>query len=53
MWIFNDYIQASASAEEFMQKLPQFDHELATKRQIAEDAGEVSISEILVRSYQE
>lgn len=34
-----------------MQKLPQFDHELATKRQIAEDAGEVSIFEILARTY--
>ncbi|KAF3440156.1 hypothetical protein FNV43_RR18434 [Rhamnella rubrinervis] len=34
-------LQASASAEDFMQKLPQFDHELAAKRQIAEDAGEV------------
>ncbi|XP_015888525.3 bifunctional aspartokinase/homoserine dehydrogenase 1, chloroplastic [Ziziphus jujuba] len=34
-------LRACPSAEEFMQKLPQFDHDLATKRQIAEDAGEV------------
>ncbi|XP_062019440.1 bifunctional aspartokinase/homoserine dehydrogenase 1, chloroplastic-like isoform X1 [Rosa rugosa] len=34
-------LKDSASAEEFMQKLPQFDHDLAKKRQIAEDAGEV------------
>lgn len=36
------FFQDSASAEEFMQKLPQFDHDLTKKRQIAEDAGEVS-----------
>ncbi|PRQ22523.1 putative homoserine dehydrogenase, Aspartate kinase [Rosa chinensis] len=34
-------LKDSASAEEFMQKLPQFDNDLAKKRQIAEDAGEV------------
>ncbi|CAL2258048.1 unnamed protein product [Prunus armeniaca] len=34
-------LKDSASAEEFMQKLPQFDHDLAKKRQIAEDAGQV------------
>ncbi|RXH99985.1 hypothetical protein DVH24_030476 [Malus domestica] len=31
----------SASAEEFMQKLPQFDQEMSKKRQTAEDAGGV------------
>lgn len=36
-----------------MQKLPQFDHEFASRRQIAEDAGEVSIFEIFVRTYQD
>ncbi|KAJ8530986.1 hypothetical protein K7X08_025717 [Anisodus acutangulus] len=33
--------RASASPEEFMQQLPQFDQEMATQRQVAEDAGEV------------
>jgi len=37
-------LQASASAEEFMQQLPQFDNEMARARQEAEDAGDVSIS---------
>ncbi|BFG40495.1 hypothetical protein CerSpe_267690 [Prunus speciosa] len=34
-------LKNSASAEDFMEKLPQFDHDWAKKRQIAEDAGEV------------
>ncbi|XP_075648465.1 bifunctional aspartokinase/homoserine dehydrogenase, chloroplastic-like [Castanea sativa] len=34
-------LRASASAEEFMQKLPQFDQEMSKKLQDAEDAGEV------------
>uniref|UniRef100_A0A5B6ZUG9 ACT domain-containing protein n=1 Tax=Davidia involucrata TaxID=16924 RepID=A0A5B6ZUG9_DAVIN len=34
-------LRASVSAEEFLQKLPQFDQELAKKRKDAEDAGEV------------
>ncbi|CAN6974954.1 hypothetical protein IGI04_036453 [Brassica rapa subsp. trilocularis] len=34
-------LQACASAEEFMQKLPQFDEELSKQRQEAEAAGEV------------
>ncbi|CAL2275745.1 unnamed protein product [Prunus armeniaca] len=38
-WIIR--FQNSASAEDFMEKLPQFDHDWAKKRQIAEDAGEV------------
>jgi hypothetical protein len=43
--------QDSASAEEFMQKLPQFDQEMSKKRQTAEDAGGVSISHIHFFSY--
>ena len=39
--------QASASAEEFMQKLPQFDPDMTKERQAAADAEEVSISMIL------
>ncbi len=39
----NDLLQASASAEEFMQQLPHFDQEMSKKLQDAEDAGEVSI----------
>ncbi|XP_038717886.1 bifunctional aspartokinase/homoserine dehydrogenase 1, chloroplastic-like isoform X1 [Tripterygium wilfordii] len=34
-------LQASASAEEFMKQLPQFDKAMAKQRQEAEDAGEV------------
>ncbi|CAH2034693.1 unnamed protein product [Thlaspi arvense] len=34
-------LQACASAEEFMQKLPQFDEELSKQRQEAEASGEV------------
>ncbi|CAN6555797.1 unnamed protein product [Malus baccata var. baccata] len=34
-------LKDSASAEEFMQKLPQFDQEMSKKGQIAEDAGGV------------
>ncbi|KAL4017369.1 hypothetical protein IC575_020921 [Cucumis melo] len=34
-------LRASASAEEFMQQLPQFDADLTRKRQEAENAGEV------------
>ncbi|MCD7464484.1 Homoserine dehydrogenase [Datura stramonium] len=34
-------LRASASPEEFMQQLPQFDQQLATQRQEAEDIGEV------------
>lgn len=34
--------QASASAEEFMQKLPNFDHEISKKQEDADTAGEVS-----------
>ncbi|KAG2714057.1 hypothetical protein I3760_03G008400 [Carya illinoinensis] len=34
-------LRASASAEEFMQKLPQFDRDMAKNQQDAEDAGEV------------
>ncbi|KAF8104171.1 hypothetical protein N665_0177s0027 [Sinapis alba] len=34
-------LQACASADEFMQKLPQFDEELSKQRQEAEAAGEV------------
>lgn len=37
------YFQASASAEEFMQQLPQYDQDWSKKRQEAEDSGEVSI----------
>ncbi|KAK1554630.1 hypothetical protein Q3G72_014931 [Acer saccharum] len=38
---FLDSIEACASAGEFMEKLPQFDRDLAKERQQAEDAGEV------------
>lgn len=38
-------LQAAASADEFMQQLPQFDQELTNKLQEAEDAGEVSLLE--------
>ena len=41
---FKFLLQACASAEEFMQHLPQFDNEMARARQEAEDAGDVSIS---------
>ncbi|KAJ6433714.1 hypothetical protein OIU84_017418 [Salix udensis] len=34
-------LRACASAEEFMQQLPQFDNEMARARQEAEDAGDV------------
>lgn len=34
-------LKACASAEEFMQKLPEFDHELTNKRQAAEEDGDV------------
>lgn len=34
-------LRVSASAEEFLQLLPQFDQDMANKRQDAEDAGEV------------
>ncbi|CAK7328840.1 unnamed protein product [Dovyalis caffra] len=34
-------LRAVASAEEFMQQLPQFDNEMARARQEAEDAGDV------------
>lgn len=34
-------LRACASADEFMQKLPQFDKDLAKERQEAEEAGEV------------
>ncbi|KAF5727079.1 bifunctional aspartokinase/homoserine dehydrogenase 1 chloroplastic-like [Tripterygium wilfordii] len=34
-------LQASASAEEFMKQLPQFDKDMSKQRQEAEDAGEV------------
>ncbi|KAI8565820.1 hypothetical protein RHMOL_Rhmol03G0291100 [Rhododendron molle] len=34
-------LKVSASAEEFLQQLPQFDQDMANKRQDAEDAGEV------------
>lgn len=36
-------LQASASAEEFMKQLPQFDQDMAKERQNAEDSGDVSI----------
>ncbi|GMH17358.1 hypothetical protein Nepgr_019199 [Nepenthes gracilis] len=34
-------LKASASAEDFMQQLPQFDHDWSKKRQDADDSGEV------------
>ncbi|XP_052200278.1 bifunctional aspartokinase/homoserine dehydrogenase, chloroplastic-like isoform X2 [Diospyros lotus] len=34
-------LRGSASAEEFLQKLQEYDQDMAKKRQIAEDAGEV------------
>lgn len=34
-------LRASASVEEYMQRLPQFDSEMARERQEAEDAGDV------------
>ncbi|KAL3574140.1 hypothetical protein D5086_024753, partial [Populus alba] len=34
-------LRASASAEEFMEQLPQYDNEMARARQEAEDAGDV------------
>lgn len=40
--------QATASAEEFMQQLPQYDEDLAKQLQEAEKAGEVSISKTLL-----
>lgn len=43
MKLSDDCLQACKSSEEFMQKLPEFDHDLANKRQVAEDEGEVSI----------
>lgn len=44
-------MQATASAEEFMKKLPQFDKDLARERQDAEESGEVSISSFLLLLY--
>ncbi|TXG53513.1 hypothetical protein EZV62_022682 [Acer yangbiense] len=38
---FLDSIEVCASVGEFMEKLPQFDQDLAKERQQAEDAGEV------------
>ncbi|KAG6738721.1 hypothetical protein POTOM_058343 [Populus tomentosa] len=35
-------LRASASVEEYMQRLPQFDSEMARERQEAEDAGDVN-----------
>lgn len=35
-------MQASASAQEFMQQLPKFDEDMLKKQQDAENAGEVS-----------
>lgn len=35
-------MQASASAQEFMQQLPKFDQELTKKQEDADAAGEVS-----------
>ncbi|KAJ4841351.1 hypothetical protein Tsubulata_018328, partial [Turnera subulata] len=37
-------LRDSASADEFMKRLPQFDPEMAGKRKEAEDAGDVSLS---------
>ncbi|GLT71547.1 hypothetical protein SLA2020_435570 [Shorea laevis] len=34
-------LRASASAEEFLQQLPQYDQDMTNNRQVAEDAGEV------------
>uniref|UniRef100_A0A803NJ80 ACT domain-containing protein n=1 Tax=Cannabis sativa TaxID=3483 RepID=A0A803NJ80_CANSA len=34
-------LNACASSEEFMEKLPEFDYDLANKRQVAEDEGDV------------
>ena len=36
-------MQATASAEDFMKQLPQFDKDLARERQDAEESGDVSI----------
>lgn len=41
-------LQASASAEEFLQQLPQYDQDMTNNRQVAEDAGEVSIFNTLL-----
>lgn len=41
---FDDFIQACASAQEFMQQLPKFDPEFAKKQEDADNAGEVSNS---------
>lgn len=45
-WTSN-ILQASASPEEFMQQLPQYDADLTRKRQEAENAGEVSICKLV------
>lgn len=44
MWCYDDLLQAAATADEFMQQLPQYDKDLAKQLQDAEDAGEVSNS---------
>ncbi|CAI8598024.1 unnamed protein product [Vicia faba] len=36
-----EQLRASASAQEFMQKLPKFDHEISKKQEDADTAGEV------------
>ena len=41
--VYNVDVQAVTSPEEFLQQLPQFDQDLAKRRQEAEDSGEVSI----------
>lgn len=39
----SDYLfQGCASAEEYLEQLPQYDHYMSKKRQDAEDQGEVS-----------
>lgn len=42
--MFGDFVQACASAQEFMQRLPEFDQMFAKKLEEAENAGEVSNS---------
>lgn len=38
----DDFMQVSASTQEFMQKLPKFDQEFSKKQEDADTAGEVS-----------
>ena len=39
--LFSIYFQGGTSAEEFMEKLPQYDGDLAKERLEAENSGEV------------